>query len=195
MTRTHVLATLLVAGCTLAAAAAPAGAKEITVKDGRGDVWGEADAISASPSPSIREGDITKAVVRHEGDEATVKIGFVRLAKKGAYAQFDVRFQGSRGNVVREVLVEASKRDRSGVLRVFNAHGRPVDSCDADHKIDYKHDKVTVSIDRRCLRKPGKVRANVNTAHATRSAVFYSDNLHDTAAESAAWTDWVKRSR
>ena len=42
---------------------------------------------------------------------------------------------------------------------------------------------------------PGRVRVNVNTAHATGKGVFYSDNLHDAAAQSTAWTDWVKRGR
>lgn len=193
MTRTHVLATLLVACGTLAATAAPAVAKELTVKDARGDVWGEVDATTSTPAPSIKQGDITKVVVLHERDEAKVKIGFVRLARKGAYAQFSVTFQGSDGNVVREVLVEASKRDRSGTLRVFNPRGRLVDGCDADHDVDYRRDKVSVVIDRRCLNKPGRVRINVNTAHATGTGVFYSDNAHDAAAESDAWTDWVKR--
>ena len=47
---------------------------------------------------------------------------------------------------------------------------------------------------RRDPRKPGRVRVNVNTAYATRNGIFYADTLHDTAAQSAAWTDWVKRS-
>ena len=128
MTPSHALATLAVAGLALAATAAPASAQEVTVKDARGDVWGSVDAITATPSPAIKEGDISKAVVRHEGDRAQVRIGFAKLARKGAYAQYAVKFQGSSGNVVREVLVETSKRDRSGVLRVFNAQGQPVET-------------------------------------------------------------------
>ena len=193
MTRTHVLATVL-AACALAAPAAPAGAKEITVKDARGDVWREADTITATPAPSIRAGDITKAVIAHDGKRVSVRVVFKRLARKGAYVQVAVKLQGSKG-VVREVLVESSRRDRNGVVRVFNAGGRPVDGCDADHEIDYKRDRVSLDVDRRCLHKPGRVRANVNTARATGSGIFYSDNVHDTAAESVAWSDWVKRSR
>jgi hypothetical protein len=192
--RTHPLATLLVA-CALAAPAAPAGAKEIIVKDARGDVWREADTVNATPAPKLRSGDITKAVVAHGGRRASVQIVFKRLTRKGAYTQFAVKLQGSEGRVVREVLVESSRRDRNGVVRVFNAGGRPVDRCDPDHDIDFKRDRVTVSVDRRCLHKPGRIRANVNTARATGRGIFYSDNVHDTAAESVAWTDWVKRTR
>ena len=194
MTRTHVLATVLVA-CALVAPAAPAGAKEITVKDARGDVWREADTVNATPAPSIRSGDITKAVIAHDGKRVSVRVLFKRLARKGAYVQVAVKLQGSKGGVVREVLVESSRRDRNGVVRVFNAGGRPVEGCDADHDIDFKRDRITVDVDRRCLHKPGRVRANVNTARATGSGIFYSDNVHDTAAESVAWSDWVKRSR
>jgi len=195
VTPSHALATLAVAALALVAGAAPAGAQEVTVPDARGDVWGAADATTATPSPAIKAGDITKAVVRYEDDRAKVRIGFAKLVRKGAYAQYAVKFQGSRGNVVREVLVEAGKRDRSGVLRVFNAHGRPVERCDTGHDIDYKRDKVTITVQRGCLGKPGKVRVNVNTAYATGAGVFYTDNLHDTAAQSTAWTEWVKRTR
>ena len=194
MTRTHVLATVLVA-CALAAPAAPAGAKQITVKDSRGDVWREPDTVNAAPAPKIRSGDITKAVIAHDGARASVRIVFKRLARKGAYTQVAVRLQGSKGRVVREVLVESSRRTRNGVVRVFNANGRPVERCDADYDIDFKRDRLTLSVDRRCLHKPGRIRANVNTARATGSGIFYSDNVHDTAAESLAWSDWVKRTR
>jgi hypothetical protein len=194
VTRTHVLATVL-AACALAAPAAPAGAKEITVKDARGDVWREADTVNATPAPSIRDGDITKAVIAHDGRRVSVRVVFKRLARTGAYLQVAVKLQGSKGGVVREVLVESSRRDRNGVVRVFNAGGQPVGRCDADHKIDFKRDRVELDVDRRCLHKPGRVRANVNTARATGSGIFYSDNVHDTAAESVAWSDWVKRSR
>ena len=195
MTRTHVLATLTLAGLALAAAAGPASAQQLKVKDARGDVWVSTDAGVATPAPSLRSGDIAKTVVVHGDGEATAKIGFVKLARKGAYAQYDVTFQGSRGGVVREVLLETSRRDRRGSVRVFNAKGQPLDGCDVDHKVSYRRDKVTISIDRRCLNKPGRVRVNVNTAHATGSGVFFSDNLHDTAPRSDAWTDWVKRGR
>lgn len=192
--RTHVVATLLVA-CALVVPAAPASAKQITVKDARGDVWRETDTTTATPAPSLRLGDVTKATVAHTGERATVKIRFARLARKGPFAQYAVKLQGNKGRVVRELLVETSKRDRSGVLRVFNAHGRPVDRCDADHDVDYKRDRVTIRVDRGCLNKPRRIRANVNTARATGDAVFYSDTLHDTAAESDAWTEWVGRAR
>jgi hypothetical protein len=194
VTRTHVLATLLVA-CALAASAAPASAKQITVKDARGDVWRETDTTTATPAPSLRLGDVTKATVAHSGDRAVVKIRLARLARKGPYAQYAVKLQGNKSRVVRELLVETSRRDRSGALRVFNAHGRPVERCDADHDVDYKRDRITVRVDRGCLNKPRRIRANVNTARATADAVFYSDNLHDTAAESDAWTEWVERAR
>jgi hypothetical protein len=194
VTRTHALATLAAAGLLLTATAAPAAAGELTVVDAPSDVWGAADATNATPSPSIREGDITKAKVIYEDDRATVRIGFARLARKGAFAQFAVRFQGSRGDVVREVVVESSRRNRSGSVRVFNNGGQPVGRCEASHDVDYRRDKVKVTVDRRCLDRSRKVRVNVNTAFATRTGVFYSDNLHDTAAASVAWTDWVRRS-
>lgn len=193
MTRTHLVAALAVV-LSLVAPAAPATAREVTLEDARGDVWREPDATTASPAPSVRSGDVTKAVVGHDGRRAFVEITFARLARTGSYAQYAVRFQGRNG-VVREVLLESSRRMRSGGLRVFNAKGRPVDRCDVDHDIDYRRDEVTVEVDRRCLHRPGKVRVNVNTARATRRGVFFSDTLHDATAASTAWTDWVKRSR
>ena len=194
MTRTRVLATLALAGLALAGTMGPACAQQLRVRDARGDVWAFVDATTATPAPAVRSGDITRTVVVHD-DRATVKIRFEKLARKGAYAQYDVTFQGSRGRVVREVVLETSRRDRGGSIRVFNAKGQPLNGCDASRKVDYKDDRVTVGLDRRCLPKPGRVRVNVNTSRATGGAVFYSDNLHDAAPQSTAWTDWVKRSR
>lgn len=190
--RTRTLAVLLASGGLLVAVSAPALAARTTLDDPRGDVWGAADATNATPSPTVREGDIGKTVVRFSNNTVTVKIEFAQLRRKGAYAQYDVVLQGKQGKVVREVVVETSKRDRSGSHRVFNARGSEV-SCDATHHVSYGQDTVTFTLDRRCLSSPRAVRANVNTAYATHGGVFYLDNPHDTAAESTAWSDWVHR--
>jgi hypothetical protein len=75
---------------------------------------------------------------------------------------------------------------------VFNAKGSEV-SCDVRHRVAYDRDRVKLTMDRDCLRSPKAVRVNVNTAWATRTGVFYSDNLHDTAPQSEAWSGWVRR--
>lgn len=188
----RLLVSLLAAGCTLVAAAGPALAEKTRLDDATGDVWGAADATSATPSPSIAEGDITRAVVAFEDQTVRVRTSFAKLTRRGPYAQYSVVLQGRQGKVLREVLVEAGKGNRAGSHRVFNARGREV-TCDADHRISYGTDAVTVELDRACLGSPKAVRANLNTARATGMGVFYSDNAHDTAAESAAWSAWVRR--
>jgi hypothetical protein len=188
----RVLISLLAAGSAAAVTVTPALAATATLRDARGDVWGSTDAVTATPSPTVAEGDITKATVDFAGSTVAVRIRFGQLSRQGAYAQYSVRLQGKQGGVVREVVVETAKRNRAGTHRVFNAQGREVD-CDAHHAVGYGKDRVTVTLDRRCLSSPRAVRANINTAHATGQRVFYSDNVHDTAAESQAWSEWVHR--
>jgi hypothetical protein len=187
---------VLAAAAVSTAVALPASASSRTFDDARGDVWRAAGVTAAVPSPTTQHGDLTRTVVSYDRNRVKVKLRFVSLRKKDAYAQYAVRLQGKQGKVVRTVLVETSKRDRHGVHRVFNAKDSRV-TCDSAHHVDYRKDKVTVTLDRSCLSSPRAVRVNVNTARATtthrKDAVFYSDSGHDTAAESAAWSAWVKR--
>lgn len=198
-TRLAALLAAITATAATTALAAPAHAADLTLKDARGDVWRAVSATEAAPSPSTREGDLTRVVVSYAGRDVRVRLHFAALRKHDAYTQAAVRIQGKQGKVVRLVTVETSRRDRVGVHRIFNANGESVraTSCKATHHVDYAKDRVTVSLDRRCLSSPRAVRVNVNTGRATtvkkRDAVFYSDNAHDAAAESAAWSAWVKR--
>ncbi len=192
--RTRLLVSLLAAGGAVVGTVTPAVGAKTTLRDARGDVWGAASATSVTPSPSIAEGDITRAVVKYGGQGVRVRISFAKLRRGGPYAQYSVVLQGRQGKIVREVLVETAKRNRSGIHRIFNARGNEV-SCRAAHKIGYHQDAVTVTLDRSCLNKPKAVRANVNTARATGKGVFYSDNAHDTTAESSAWSAWTRRRR
>jgi hypothetical protein len=186
------------AAVTLSAVAsvAPASAAELTIADARGDVWRATSTTTAEPSPTTVPGDLARTVVRYEGGQVLVRLYFADLRRRDAYEQFAVRLQGKQGKVIRSVLVETSRREPKGGHRVFNRAGSEV-SCDAQHKVDYAKNRVTVKLDRVCLGSPGAVRVNVNAARATtthrKDAVFYSDSGHDTAAESAAWSAWVSR--
>jgi hypothetical protein len=190
------LLTVLASATVSTALALPASAASSTVVDARGDVWRAAGVTGAEPSPTTRHGDLTRTVVTYGRHHVKVKLRFVALRKKDAYAQYAVRLQGKQGKVVRTVLVETSRRDRHGVHRVFNAKDSRVE-CDAGHDVSYRKDRVTVTLDRRCLGSPKAVRVNVNTARATttrkQDAVFYSDSGQDAAAESDTWSGWVKR--
>lgn len=188
----RLLVSLLTAGAAVVATASPALADKTRLSDPTGDVWGASGPTAATPSPTIAEGDITRAVLAFKRKTVRVRITFAKLRRGGPYAQYSVVLQGRQGKVVREVLVETGKGNRGGSHRVFNARGLEV-SCRADQRIGYGADAVTVELDRACLGSPKAVRANINTARATGKGVFYSDNVHDTAAESAAWSPWVRR--
>ncbi|HEX5986125.1 MAG TPA: hypothetical protein VFY86_06380 [Nocardioides sp.] len=198
MTRRTRFAVVAAAAATLSAVAtvAPASAAELTIADARGDVWRETSSTAAELSPTTVQGDLTRTVVRYKGGEVLVRLYFADLRRKDAYEQFAVRLQGKQGKVIRTVLVETSRRDPKGVHRVFNRSNSEV-SCDAKHKVTYSTNRVTVKLARDCLGSPGAVRVNVNAARATtthhKDSVFYFDSGHDTAAESAAWSDWVSR--
>jgi hypothetical protein len=198
VTRRARFAVVAAAAVTLSAVAttAPASAADLTIADARGDVWRATSSTTAEPSPTTVAGDLARTVVRYEGSKVLVRMYFAGLRRKDAYEQFAVRLQGKQGKVIRSVLVETSRRDTKGGHRVFNRSNSEV-ACDAKHKVDYAKNRVTVKLDRDCLGSPGAVRVNVNAARATtthrKNSVFYSDSGHDTAAESAAWSDWVSR--
>jgi hypothetical protein len=187
----------LVAGTGLLASVAPAAsAQELTLVDGRGDVWSSDQAGYAQPAPGAELGDLRRAKLVHRGDKIVVRLAFVDLAKRGTYAQYAVTLQGRRhgDHVTREVVIAASPRHWSGRARVYKPRGDLVD-CNVRHVIDYDHDFVRLRVDRDCLKRPRAARMNVNTTRADGAGEFFSDNPHDDRAYSRDWSGWVRRTR
>ncbi len=185
---------LAVAALVVSAAPA-ANAQELTLVDGRGDVWASDQAGSAQPAPNASLGDLRRAKLVHRDDRIVVRLAFVDLAKRGTYAQYAVTLQGRRAgaHVTREVVIAASPRHWSGRARVYKPRGDLVD-CTVHHVIDYDHDIVRLRVDRDCLKRPRAVRMNVNTTRADGAGEFYSDNPHDDQGYSRDRSGWVRRS-
>jgi hypothetical protein len=187
----------LVGGTGLLVAFAPAAsAQELSLVDGRGDVWSSDQAGFAQPAPGADLGDVRRAKLAHRADRIVVRLAFVDLARRGTYAQYAVTLQGRRHghHVTREVIIAASPRHWSGRARVYKPRGDLVD-CNVHHVIDYDRDLVRLRVDRDCLNRPGAARMNVNTTRADGAGEFYSDNPHDDQAYSRDWSDWVRRTR
>lgn len=189
----RILGSLVTAAAVLLATAGPVAAREVAVKDARGDVWASTAPDTWEPAPAGSLGDVTRAVVRHEASKVVVTVRFADLRRTGSYAQYAVRIQGSRDKVVREVVVEAGARGWDGRHRVFRADGEPATGCSATHLIDYQDEKVQVRVDPGCLRSPGSVRVNVNAYRAQKDKTFLADNPHNEKAESSAWSPWARR--
>ena len=180
---------------TLVVTAGVASADQERLVDPAGDMWAAADDGSSVPAPGSSQGDLTRAKLTYEGDKVVVRLKFVNLARRGAYAQYLVVVQGHRDHRTREIVLEAGPGRWAGRARVYRPHGDLVASCPVAHVIDYGAEVVRVRVNRACLAKPGSVRANVNVYRADDTGAFYSDNPHDRLDHSDAWTPWVKRSR
>ena len=187
------LGSLAAAGVLLLTTAGPASAAQVTLRDGRGDVWASTAPDTWEPAPSGSLNDVTRTVAKHGANKIAVSIRFVALKRTGSYAQYAIRLQSKRDRRIREVVVEAGPRDWAGQVQVFRANGDPASSCPVTHVIDYGNEKVQVRVDRTCLRSPGAVRINVNAYRAQKDKTFLADNPHGSQAESSAWTGWVRR--
>jgi hypothetical protein len=185
----------LAAAALVATVAAPASAEQQRLVDPQGDMWVVADDGSSVPAPESAQGDVTRARTSYRGDAIVVRLKFVDLARRGAYAQYAVVLQGHRDLRTREVVVEAGPDRWEGRARVYKPHGDLVTSCPVAHRIDYDTETVRVRVDRACLDKPGSVRASINVYRADDTGAFYSDNPHDSLDHSDAWTPWVHRTR
>jgi hypothetical protein len=183
----------LLLGALLPWGIGPAAAQDLAQVDARGDMWAVSEDGAVVPSPETSQGDLTRARVSYRGDNVVVLLRFVRLAKRGAYAQYTLLLEG-KDRRTREVVVEAGPKHWAGRVRVFKPHGDLVDDCPVAHKIDYAADTVRVRVKRTCLDRPRSVRANVNVDLVDDDGVFRSDNPHDALDRSGAWTSWVRRS-
>lgn len=186
--------TLLALSLTLALLLAGAGtavAADVTVHDGTGDTWGQTPVSGPSATPGNTVGDLTAMRLTHTRSRIRVVLRLVKLSRTGRYANYTVRLEAKGSGLVREVVLQAGPRSWAGSVRMYDAHGRSV-RCDTGHRIDYRQDRVVLSVARGCLDRPRRVRANANTNLVADTGVFYADNPHNACARSQAWSPWVR---
>ncbi len=169
-----------------------AGAEDVVLRDGVGDVWryplagGEPDM-----RPRVIAGDVRKAWIRHDTDRVVTRMTYDGLRRFGPLVSYRVRILTGAG-VYREVVVDASRRiGWQGALRVFNRAGSRVD-CAARHRISYLTKVVTISVPRSCLGSPRSVRVSATSFWVTADHDFMVDNPHVRTEVNNTWTEWVR---
>lgn len=155
--RRAVTTVAVAAGLTLAAAG-PAAAQQITVRDARGDVQASPmeDDHAHEPAPQVANGDVVRTVLRHNKARVVVRVKFADLKRKGAMAGHVVRI-ATNERMRRDVVVSAGPRMWRGEATMQRPNGQPV-RCDVSHAINYDTNVIFVSVPRSCVSNPRWVR-------------------------------------
>ncbi|HEY0645803.1 MAG TPA: hypothetical protein VGD39_20490 [Nocardioides sp.] len=169
----------------------PAAAHQITEHDGRGDmVRVEEGGSDPQPAPSATVGDVVRTSFRHETGRVSVRTRLAALERTGRRFTVWVDVQDGAHHTW-FVGVQATRRDRGGRTIVMDDRGRDL-PCTADHRIDYVADTVQVSVPRRCLGDPARLRFRLLTEHVRRTWEHaWLDNGLAATMDDRRWTDWV----
>jgi hypothetical protein len=159
---------------TLTAATAPASAESDRVGD-RGDVHGQLDILSVKATHTKR---LIITVVRardfQRGRDYGVSMGFDTKKYRSLPPEYGAGF--ALGGTVRLVKW---RRDGASTVDV---------PCRGDYKtVDYRLDRVTYVVPRRCLNQPRQVRVNASTQWSG------ADRLVDSAPGRYKYLEWLSR--
>lgn len=186
------LAVLVTVLLLVGGSAGAAGARELVLRDGSGDMWRLGLSSSqATRAPHTRHGDVRRIAFRHGPRNIVVTARYAVLRRSGSYGAFTVRLATKR-HVYREVRVETSPGARRGELRVFGGRGRLVHCPRARHRIDYRRDTVRIVVPRACLGTPRYVHAAAANYWASYQHRLVTDNPHNARAHVRGWTRWIR---
>lgn len=166
--RRAVTTVAVAAGLTLAAAG-PATAQQLTVKDARGDVrvsdmMEEADS-AGTPAPEVTNGDVLRTVFRHNRGRVVVRVKFADLQRRGMASVHIVRVVTNE-KMIREVTVGAAPGLWRGQAEMTRPNGNTV-ACDVRHSINYGTNVLFMSFPRSCVSNPRWVRLGLGSAWIT----------------------------
>lgn len=183
--------------CLVAVAATPfigvsaAGAAEVTVEDGIGDVWlldFDTNDFEPVPAPAQTNGDIVRTRIQHRLRKVVITTKYVQLAsnRAGVLAVF---MKTGKGEFT-DAILRFGPRNRDGEVRLFTWDRRPprVD-CSASHRIDYVANKMRMSIPRSCLRFPEWVRFTGLQVRMADNGVTLDDAGSEEAFPERAWAN------
>ena len=167
---------------------APALAADVTVSDGRGDMWViQEGATTADPAPQESVGDFVRTTFRHTATRVVVRSKFVDLTREGRLFRMWVDMRDQAGRRV-FAKVETTPRDRNGHTQMFGGRGRDI-ACNITHRVDYAQNTVRVSFPRRCLSNPRTLQFRAFSEFSRQNLGFARiDNPHNERATSRAWT-------
>ena len=191
MTSPRRLARSAAASLVLVLPAVPAAAQEVTEHDGRGDmIRVEEGGSDPQPAPTAEIGDVVRTTFRHDAARVVVRNRLAALERSGRRFTVWVDVQdGARHSWF--VGVQATRRDRGGQTIVMDDRGRDL-PCTAAHRIDYAADTVQVSLPRRCLGDPARLRFRLLTEHVRAGWEHaWLDNGLAPTMDDRRWTDWL----
>lgn len=166
------ISTLALAAGLSVATAGTAAAEELTVTDGRGDVQVLDMATDGwTPAPAVKNGDVSRAVLRHNDGRISVRVKFRDLARKGSMSGHVVRVVTDEG-VKRDVNIFAGPNMWRGEAMMSRPNGQEV-ACKVDHKIAYGTNVVTLSFPRACVSAPRWVRLGFGTMWMDGTGTHY----------------------
>lgn len=170
------ISTLALAAGLSVATAGTAAAEELTVTDGRGDVQVlDMTADGWTAAPGVKNGDVSRAVLRHDDRRIAVRVKFRDLARKGSMSGHVVRVVTDEG-VKRDVNIFAGPGMWGGEAMMSRPSGQEV-ACQVAHKIAYGTNLVTLSFPRTCISDPRWVRLGFGTMWMDGTSTrYYGDD-------------------
>lgn len=165
------------------ATAAPASADSRTLKDGKGDTWDvtQSDPVKKSGHP---EGDVRKAVVKHTGRKLVVTVHTQNLKKSGEAVGAIMQVKAAGGGVY-----DAAVYGEEGAWNGQSYFSGSDVSCETDETMNYKKDRMTLSVPTRCFDRADWVKVNI-------SGIWVSNNdkvFFDSATSKKAEGDFTRR--
>lgn len=188
------VAVAALAAATLAAAALPAVAAQTSHRDATGDVvllGVENDSVT--PQPSWKAGDIRRIGVAHRVHLVSVRLGFRDVARRTSNSySYHIRTP-HRGFWL--IGYTAHEEPQGSWFLIRPNRGTPLRCAGLHHRVDYANEKVKVSLPRRCIGVPARVRVGasattwIDAKEQTRRDDAYSTNR----AERTVLGPWLRR--
>lgn len=151
--------------------AAPAGAEDLRMADGRADMWRLTGKQQFTPAPTVTDGDIVRTRWGHSAHRVVIVSSFARLTRHDFAYVTRTRDQQDRRRIVH---LQADRQHPTGTVRLFRPPGAEI-GCQTRHRISYRTDELRISFPRECIGNPRWLRFASWSIRKTHRRHYYDD--------------------
>lgn len=185
--------TAALSATALVATAVPAVAAQTSHHDPTGDVvllGVEGDTVI--PQPSWRQGDVKRIWARHGAHRVGVRLTLRELRRR-TNNSFFFRFHVATGRF--EAAGFTTHDAPSGVWFLISPNGEPTRCPRLRHRVDYASEALRISVPRRCLGLPARIRlgAGVQTAIDAAEQTRLDDAYSSGQVDHITFGPWLRR--
>jgi hypothetical protein len=184
--------TVLTLALVLGALAAPAQAERWVKRDrvgdvARHDVDNPTPDDAGTPAPDHANADLVRTVVRYSRHRVKVVMRFRELDRSERHLIFGATVYyplGDGGRVYFEAFVHAARGNWKGTVGYGGEEATP--ACAVRHRVDYAHNRVSISYPATCIGAPAWVRVHGLAVSTNRPSadVFFKDEMIESPDDS-----------